>query len=91
MAIPHHQWTVYSRRSGASSTKASAYASRSREAKPAPGSRAGRGDKPFSAVAAAAYASRTKTWDKRYVPEVQDYSAKEDLVCGLLPVWWTPG
>ncbi|UEM08029.1 MobA/MobL family protein (plasmid) [Skermanella rosea] len=40
-----------------------------------------------SAIAAAAYAARIRTWDRRYVPEPQDHSHKTDLVFSgiLLP------
>lgn len=73
MAIPYHNWTVYSRSKRHNSKKASAYTSRSAWG----GEKAGTPDRPYSAVAAAAYVSRTKTWDKRYT-KAQDYSRKTD-------------
>jgi hypothetical protein len=91
MAISHHSWKVYSRSKGQSSKKAAAYSSRSSEA--AFFERAGTDEKPYSAVAAAAYASRSRTWDTRYVPKVQDYSRKTDHYTSMIlapahaPAW----
>ena len=39
-----------------------------------------------SAISAAAYAARMVTWDKRYVPEPQDYRGKDDLVYSAILV-----
>lgn len=75
MAIPYHQWKVYSRTKGMSSKKAAAYSSRGSWG----GDAAGTPEHPYSAVAAAAYVARTKTWDRRYT-KAQDYSRKTDLV-----------
>jgi hypothetical protein len=60
---------------GRSSNKAAAYSSRSAWG----GDAAGTPEHPYSAIAAAAYVARTKTWDKRYTTD-QDYSRKTDLV-----------
>jgi hypothetical protein len=60
---------------GMSSNKAAAYSSRSAWG----GDAAGTPEHPYSAIAAAAYVARTKTWDKRYTRD-QDYSRKTDLV-----------
>ena len=79
MAIPHHHWTVYSRSKRHNSKKASAYTSRSAWG----GEKAGTPERPYSAIAAAAYVSRSKTWDRRYTT-AQDYSRKKDLAWSLI-------
>lgn len=88
MAISHHRWTVYSRTRKMNAKKASAYSSRSAWG----GDKAGTPERPYSAVAAAAYVSRGRTWDVRFA-KPQDYSRKRDLAwSGILvpdsaPAW----